>query len=226
MFHYDSKIQLGLINLLIREMKRSLDKNPDMIRAKLRLIKDTFHLIIKNTSKKTKVVLTFKHKDMSSFRAVCYEREINTAFNLSKDYVEHETIIFTKNPTPIELLDKITPGLLRKSKYINWITDGNFAFVTATPKTPETLSENEVFAGKIIDTNVEKSNNLFHITCQIGEHDTKQTKSFILSSQQIPYINKYYTPTKSLNDQYLVINRRMEHAIFNERNFKELFKFA
>lgn len=223
MFHYDSKINLSLINALVKGLKKTFGNDDDMIRAKLRCFKDSFHLIIKNNTKKTKVILTFKAKDPDSFRAVVYERETNTAFNLSKDYIEFETIIFNKNPTAQQILDKIVPGLIRKSKYVEWITNGNFAHVKATSKEPHTLFENEVFAGKIIKTQVSSSD--FIVACEINQPDGKSTKDFQLTRQQIPYIGKYFTPTKTLDNQFLVINRRMDHAIFDERNFNELFRF-
>lgn len=225
MFLYDSKIQLGLVKILVKLMKNSFGQNPDIIRAKLRVFNDVFLLTIKNTTKKTKVALTFKINQPDSFRAVCYERETNTAFNLTKDYVEYETIIFSKNPAPKEILEKITPALLRKSKYISWIENGNFSHIKATAKNPDSLYENEVFAGKIINTVIDKVNQLFHLTCQIGEKSNNEIKVFILSHKEIPYINKYIH-NKTLNNQFLVINRRMEHAIFNDLTFKELFKFS
>lgn len=220
MFLYDSKIKLSLINNLIRELKNIFGTSPDMVRAKLRCFKDSSHLIIRNNTNKTKVILTFVNKQPDSFRAVVYEREANTAFNLSIDYVEFETIVFSKKPTVKEIIDKITPGLLRKSKYVQWITAGNFTHVKATTKEPNTLFENEVFAGKIIQTVL--SSGVFQVTCEMSNN---QTRDFILTKQQIPYIVKYFTPTKTLDNQFLVINRRMEHAIFDERNFNELFKF-
>lgn len=223
MFHYDSKINLSLINALVKGLKKTFNNEDDVVRAKLRCFKDSFHLIIKNNTKKTKVVLTFKAKDTDSFRAVVYEREANTAFNLNKDYIEFETIIFTKNPTAQQLLEKIVPGLIRKSKYVEWITNGNFAHVKATSKEPHTLFENEVFAGKIVKT--ELSSGVFKVACEINRPHSPNTKDFELSHQQIPYIGKYFTPTKTLDNQFLVINRRMDHAIFDERNFNELFRF-
>lgn len=219
MFHYDSKINLSLINQLIKLFKEKLKDHPDLIRAKLLANDSGFFLIIKNNTRKTKAVLSFQSKNPNSFKAVCYERIANTAFNITKDFVERETIIFPNNPTALFLYEKLIGNVLIDSQYMEHIRSGAKPKIELRGKINE-LNENTVYAGLVTKSVIDTKTNSFKLIC--ANVLTQELKDFDLSNKDIPHIKKHIA-NKTLDKQYLVVNSRMEYALFNKITFSQYF---